>query len=915
MATSRMAFGIGGTDPQNPASEQHGSMERNRFAGTVFGMGGPLGMTPPLSPCRSPSPRRSGSRRPLPADGDDDNGRDRDRDRERDRPRSPRPPAEEQPLPESWGARMLATETKLRELTESVANIHTVVEGINARANAKIEEVRVFVTDVEHRFGQLERNLPERIHQIEAKQASAIELINQLTFHLQTKFSEIESALKSRPTATSAPPIPPSFGGFGKTETFIGSPLSAPSTAQPNATQPEFDPWSEFSRSQSAYATGGLGPSQPAQAAGPLPNPAHAALFPTPAVAQPPAAPPPGIHRPWISKDWSAAEIKVAKELKPFSGSHAAYKIWASRVKDHFCKKNGDWKYLFKEVEAQKNPIDQIRLQMGYLTGDSYTFDVDFAWAANQIWTFVGENVVDTVYTNRSVLAGGTANGLELWRALYVKHEGGAVQVEIGGMTSLHSFPQCDKIESLQLWVGKWQETKDLYGAGISDAHLRTMFLNVLPPTVQREIREKPELTTLHSCISHVLSDLGRLNDASLSKLHMERLKSSLHAPDRVSKLIEAADEPATSTSASAPQPQAAEFTSFINALSEKLEHVVAAVNNRPRPKAKARPQRSSSDFAKFGDKCLHCGSDKHRARECPVKLALMERNNGKLPPNYKSAFDKWKEKQPKKVVSALMEDDDLDEYAETDLDAAWSMPQCAISAKSICGLCDEPNFEHSNPFAPIFDDDDDDEAKVLDAIRHFTPKITVGPKLSQKQRKSLSVPKPVDRVTVAQLAKLVRSGKMNLPDLDLESSDEYEAIWALVDSGAARSCAKRKAHFGNTITHLRPSHVRMATASGEELKSRGCFDLEALSAEGNSISQTFEDADVDMPIMAVGELSANGKMGSNVLFSEHNGHMIDVETDATSQFFRRRGVYFMKLFVRRNQLAERPDFHRPGAA
>ena len=158
-ATSRIAFGIGGTDPQNPASAQHGSMERNRFAGTVFGMGGPLGMTPPLSPRRSPSPRRSGSRRPLPADGDDDNGRDRDRDRERDRPRS-RPPAEEQPLPESWGARMLATETKLRELTESVANIHTVVEGINARANAKIEEVRVFVTDVELRFGQLERNLP-----------------------------------------------------------------------------------------------------------------------------------------------------------------------------------------------------------------------------------------------------------------------------------------------------------------------------------------------------------------------------------------------------------------------------------------------------------------------------------------------------------------------------------------------------------------------------------------------------------------------------------------------------------------------------------------------------------------------------------------------------------------------------------
>ena len=105
-----------------------------------------------------------------------------------------------------------------------------------------------------------------------------------------------------------------------------------------------------------------------------------------------------------------------------------------------------------------------------------------------------------------------------------------------------------------------------------------------------------------------------------------------------------------------------------------------------------------------------------------------------------------------------------------------------------------------------------------------------------------------------------------------------------------------------------------MATASGEELASRGCFDLDALSAEGNQISQTFEDADVDMPIMSVGELSANGKRGSNVLFGERDGHIIDIKTHATSKLYKRRGVYFMKLFVRKNRKAA-SDFARPGTA
>ena len=169
-----------------------------------------------------------------------------------------------------------------------------------------------------------------------------------------------------------------------------------------------------------------------------------------------------------------------------------------------------------------------------------------------------------------------------------------------------------------------------------------------------------------------------------------------------------------------------------------------------------------------------------------------------------------------------------------------------------------------------------------------------------------------MNRHTIASIAKQVRDGHYNLPDLQLESNSGFEAVWALVDSGAGRSCAKRLEHFPNTRTDLKSSTVRMATASGEELKSRGCFKLEVLSSEGNILTQTFEDADVDMPIMAVTELASNGELGSDVVFRKHDGAITDVQTQATSKFVRRKGVYFMKIFTPKNH---RSGFKRPGAA
>ena len=474
---------------------------------------------------------------------------------------------------------------------------------VNTRADTKIEEMRVSISNVEGRFQQIERTFPERFHNVESRQAGCVETINALTKHLQEKFQEIEELIKARP---SGPPVPPSFGGprASNGEFYIGSatgsPLSGP-PVQNVAAAPSLDPWANFANSRTSYSSGGLNSTSTPTAAPTL----GSVMDPPPGMASTPVT-----HKPWDSKLWSTNE-KVSKELKPFDGSHGKYKIWASRLKDHFIKRNPDWQFLFTEIESHKFPVTKDNLKLGFLKTEQYTIDIDFAWTATTLWTFIGEHVVDSLYNIRNVLAGGHNNGLELWRALFVKHEGGADQVELSGMGSLHSFPPCEKVDQLQFWVGKWQEMKDMYGAGISDAHLRSMFINILLESVRKDIREKPGLITLQLCIDHVIADIGRLNDVQLWKMHSDRLKQSFSSTQRISPVLD--KEEHIEKTADVPKPED-QFQTLFNALSNKMENLVAAI---ARPNARPGPKRAPSQFAKYGDKCLHCGSGDHRALEC----------------------------------------------------------------------------------------------------------------------------------------------------------------------------------------------------------------------------------------------------------------------------------------------------------
>ena len=759
-------------------------------------------------------------------------------------------------------------------------------------------------TAIESRLNSIDAVLPQRLRDIEQRQMGFIETMNALSAGLNSKIEQIEQILLARvvgpqtPPSMTAPQIPKSFGGQvapTATQHFnVGSPLSAqPPVSPPPGFQPATpDPWADYS-------------------AGRVPQ-----VIPQPQ-AQPATQFPIGAARltvkHWDVKEWNIGFAKVSKELKPFQGTDSTYRTWAGRVRDHFKEVNADWGLVFSEIEKQKSTVPMSSQISTSLFTTERQVQVDFAWISNVLWTFIGKNISDTLYGNRSAMASGPDNGIELWRSYFVKHEGGADQVELGGIDSFHTFPPCPKIEDLGFWVGKWIEVKDTYGKGMTDVHLRSRFLNILPESVKKDVRETKGLDTLAAMIAHVQGDLGRLNDSKLSKLHSDRLKQSLGQATRVHAIVEG-EEP----SSAKPADSELQYQSIINALSSKIDLITAAMT-KPRSQASnprggtrqaGRQDRGPSDFSKFKG-CLHCGGD-HRVADCRIKKTLLGKNGGKLPAGFKSAFDKWKAAQPASKVAALNDAELQDSELEDEDDLVWAVPCSVVSSQPIC----RPAIKVSNSFAGIFDqdsynEDEDDEEQMLKALQEIAT-VKLGPKISQKQRAIQCRSKPIDKRTISSIAKKVRDGFFKLPDLKLDSNKGFTASWALVDSGAGRSCAKRKGHFGNAKSILRPSSVKMATASGEELKSRGCFDLQLMTQEGNIINQTFEDTDVDMPILAVTELAANGTQGSDVIFRQHDGSIVELEEDATSRFVRRKGVYFIKVYTPNDNMS---GFTRQGAA
>ena len=619
-------------------------------------------------------------------------------------------------------------------------------------------------------------------------------------------------------------------------------------------------------------------------------------------------------------KDWSI-DRKVSKELRAFDDKWENYEGWYARIREHAAQGNQRWIQVFDLIESTNRPIRNSELATLVVDG----LKIDWKWISVKLWTFIGEHVTDLIHSRRIQLTlGDDMNGLELWRALYIKHKGGAEQMTLAGMGTFLNFPKCSNLESLQGHVGEWQLNRMKYGTGISDPHLRLMFLGTLPEQVQSEIKRRVDLVSTQQCVNYVIEQLGTYNDKRLAAQQQSRLQKTLgHSrPTPTNPLLEQPHP--TDSAVPPPQPVQGYTTADLAAQMTKIEAVVAALKRTGPGANKSGNQRAASGAGagaggdrpdpKF-DGCWHCKIPGHTRQTCTAYKKLVAANGGRKPPGYKGAYEKWRDSQKASALTtaAALFGDEPGDDDDCEFDETQFIQLKGLFRQPCIPTCMSCTTTTTNAFDVLAEEDDEDA--IVAALSQWTQNVTVGPKLTQRKKQ---VRKPLTKNEIRKIADAINKGELNLPDLTLESDEEYEAVWALVDTGAGANVASLKKHFpGAVMDPYDPSQpkVTLSTASAELIEGGGNFTIPAVTNEGRHVSNTFVDADVDMPILSGAVLCEDD---SNIVFAKAGGVILHPD-GKESAFCKRRGVYFQKLMVKKSlvkpQEPVNPDFVRPRTA
>ena len=117
-------------------------------------------------------------------------------------------------------------------------------------------------------------------------------------------------------------------------------------------------------------------------------------------------------------------------------------------------------------------------------------FSANLFWVANSLWTFVSRHVTKSFRKSmRSLANGEELNGLELQRFMWIKHEGGAADIEFADFGALHTFPQCQDPSALQQYLGEWLALVQEHCQDLLARHLTPLLTKMLPAEVRADVK------------------------------------------------------------------------------------------------------------------------------------------------------------------------------------------------------------------------------------------------------------------------------------------------------------------------------------------------------------------------------------------------------------------------------------------
>ena len=161
----------------------------------------------------------------------------------------------------------------------------------------------------------------------------------------------------------------------------------------------------------------------------------------------------------------------------------------------------------------------------------------------------------------------------------------------------------------------------------------------------------------------------------------------------------------------------------------------------------------------------------------------------------------------------------------------------------------------------------------------------------------------------------------IQLPDVTLESNQEWDCLWALMDSGSSIHGIDCEKFIPGATVEKSPSQLRGDTyscANGGILENRGQARTPARLAthDGRQRNITWQNVKIEFPILGTKGLAADPDHKSEIRYRENGGTVVELEDKHESAFVSHGDVYFMKVYLRKKDMRTTDKgFVRLGAA
>ena len=306
----------------------------------------------------------------------------------------------------------------------------------------------------------------------------------------------------------------------------------------------------------------------------------------------------------------------------------------------------------------------------------------------------------------------------------------------------------------------------------------------------------------------------------------------------------------------------------------------------------------------------------------------MLKDNDGKIPPEYKGKYERslpsgGRRPPSSPGVRAVMPtaaqtpDQEHAETLEATNDMCWALvregPPAATAPPATKSPCCPTQWD---PFNQDADKEEENMCNTLQAaIQKFQSGITAS--ANAKPRSCLKKA-PLSPAQIASIAKDVKSGKIKLPDLDLETNQDWIALWAILDSGSSINGIDVEKYIPKT--KLRESSAQRKgqtykAANGGILKNEGETDVQVKMQEGHIDNVTWQNVKLDMPILSTARVADNnGGPAKKILYESDGGNVIRAD-GSTNAFIRHGDVYFQKIYIPKRLTEDAPGFARPGVS